>query len=206
MTTRLLIARHGNTFGPGDVVTRVGGRTDLPLVTSGLEQGRKLGVYLRDNNMLPDVVITSALKRAIQTAEQALVAAGIKRTIGHSHIFNEIDYGVDENRPEEEVKARVGEAALKAWDESAIVPDGWNVNVPGLIKSWLGFGEMVADEFKDKTTLVVTSNGIARFAPYITGDYEGFRKQYKLKISTGAVCVFVYDNNRWVVEGWNIKP
>ena len=33
--TRLVVARHGNTFGPKDVVTRVGGRTDLPLVASG---------------------------------------------------------------------------------------------------------------------------------------------------------------------------
>ena len=33
MTTRLLIARHGNTFGPGDIVKRVG-TTDLPLAAT----------------------------------------------------------------------------------------------------------------------------------------------------------------------------
>ena len=30
MTTRLIIARHGNTFEKGQTPTRVGGRTDLP--------------------------------------------------------------------------------------------------------------------------------------------------------------------------------
>ncbi|HAO37083.1 MAG TPA: histidine phosphatase family protein, partial [Hyphomonas sp.] len=35
---RLIIVRHGNTFDKGDTVTRVGGRTDLPLSASGLAQ------------------------------------------------------------------------------------------------------------------------------------------------------------------------
>ncbi|MFZ4686424.1 MAG: histidine phosphatase family protein [Hyphomonadaceae bacterium] len=38
MQTRIFIVRHGNTFDKGDVVTRVGGRTDLPLSTSGSAQ------------------------------------------------------------------------------------------------------------------------------------------------------------------------
>ncbi|HVY53670.1 MAG TPA: histidine phosphatase family protein, partial [Gammaproteobacteria bacterium] len=61
MTIKLLIARHGNTFSPGDVVTRVG-TTDLPLVASGLEQGRQLGIYLKQNNLVPGVIFTSKLK------------------------------------------------------------------------------------------------------------------------------------------------
>ena len=77
MKTTLIVARHGNTFSPGDVVTRVGARTDMPLSTSGLEQGWKLGLYLRDNDLLPDVVFTSALQRTQQTAEQIFAAAEI---------------------------------------------------------------------------------------------------------------------------------
>ena len=36
----LLLVRHGNTFGPGDAVTWVGAREDLPLVESGEAQAR----------------------------------------------------------------------------------------------------------------------------------------------------------------------
>lgn len=43
----LIIARHGNTFGPDDTPTRVGARTDLPLVESGIQQARLLGTHLR---------------------------------------------------------------------------------------------------------------------------------------------------------------
>jgi 2,3-bisphosphoglycerate-dependent phosphoglycerate mutase len=206
MKTTLLIARHGNTFSPGDVITRVGARTDMPLSPSGLEQGRKLGVYLRKQNLLPDVVFTSALLRTKQTAEQAFAAAGVTKTLNINPLFNEIDYGTDENRPETEVVARLGADALRAWDEDAVVPNGWKVDVSALIQGWMNFGVGVARDYAGRKILVVTSNGIARFAPHLTGNFEGFRREHKLKISTGALCIFTHENGVWRVEEWNVKP
>ncbi len=204
MKTTLLVARHGNTFAPGDVVTRVGARTDLPLVPAGLEQGRKLGAYLREHELVPDVVFCSGLKRTQQTAEQALEVMGVRRALNVLSLFNEIDYGVDENKPEERVVARVGAEALKAWDENAVVPDGWQVDVDGIIRGWKAFGDEVVRNYAGKKVLVVTSNGIARFAPHLTEDFEGFRERFKLKLSTGAFGMLVHEGG-WKVEGWNVK-
>ena len=47
--TTLIIARHGNTFNPGDTPTRVGKHTDMPLVEKGEAQGRALGRYLKEH-------------------------------------------------------------------------------------------------------------------------------------------------------------
>lgn len=206
MTTTLIVARHGNTFGPAEIVTRVGGRTDLPLVQSGLEQGRKMGSYLRAHSLLPDAVYASELKRTVQTAQAALDAADIQRNIECLSLFNEIDYGPDENKPEVEVLARVGEKALKDWDENAIVPNGWNFNPKEAINNWINFGSQLVQKHENKIILAVTSNGIARFSPYLTGDFEAFRKQHKIKISTGALCLFTHTGEKWSVEGWNLKP
>jgi 2,3-bisphosphoglycerate-dependent phosphoglycerate mutase len=204
VTTRLLIARHGNTFGPGDVVTRVG-RTDLPLVASGLEQGRKLGAYLKAQGMMPEALYTSRLQRTQQTAEQAQAAMGTSLKLQPLAMFDEIDYGPDENQPEEAVVARLGKAALAAWDEEAIVPKDWKVDPTAIRESWNHFAAEIAREHTGKTILVVTSNGIARFAPHITGDFESFRTQHALKISTGALCVFEH-TECWRCTGWNIRP
>ena len=54
--------------------------------------------------------------------------------------------------------------------------------------------------------MVVTSNGIARFAPHITGDFDGFAARHKIKISTGGICVFDHDGQNWHVRNWNIRP
>lgn len=200
--TRLLVVRHGNTFGPGDVVTRVG-RTDLPLVESGLAQGRMLGRYLKSIGLVPDAIFTSKLQRTVQTAEQAQAELGTALPLTPLTIFNEIDYGPDENKPEEEVVARLGEAALKLWDSEGVVPDGWNVDPAAIIGNWKAFAAGLAP---GKTAMVVTSNGIARFAPHLTGDFDVFRAAHSIKISTGALCIFENDGRGWACTAWNLKP
>jgi len=202
---RLLIARHGNTFNKGETPRRVG-ITDLPLVESGLEQGRKLGAYLKQNQLVPDVIFTSHLQRTQQTAHEAQSIMETSLPLNPLTIFNEIDYGIDENREEPEVVARLGKQALTEWDEEAIVPNGWQVNPKLLIENWQHFASNLVNHYETKTVLVVTSNGIARFAPYLTGDFEQFRKQYALKIATGAVCLFEYDGEKWECRFWNERP
>ncbi|QMT61780.1 histidine phosphatase family protein [Legionella sp. PC997] len=207
MRTRLLVARHGNTFAPGELVRRVG-ITDLPLVNSGFTQGNKLGNYLKTNGLIPDVIFTSKLKRAIQTAEQAQKTMGTHLSIETLAIFNEIDYGPDENLPEEEVVARLGKEAIYAWETQAIVPEGWNVDPSLLIQNWVDFSLRIRKEYPGKTCLVVTSNGIARFAPYLTGDFAAFSAQYGIKVATGGLCVFEHKepSGTWDCLAWNVKP
>ncbi|GJL84326.1 MAG: hypothetical protein DHS20C02_01010 [Micavibrio sp.] len=204
--TTLIIARHGNTFEPGDTPTRVGLHTDLRLVEKGREQAKAIGRYLQDNRLIPDVVYASHLKRTQETAEIAIKESGVTNPIFTLDIFNEIDYGPDENKTEEDVIARIGEQAIKDWDESAIVPDGWKVDPDQIIQNWLGFADQAQAFDDNETVLVVTSNGIARFAPHISGDFEEFRKNHNIKLSTGALAILKYEDNRWTVTEWNIKP
>ena len=86
------------------------------------------------------------------------------------------------------------------------MPDGWLVDPAQLIENWYGFAEQIRIHDDNETVLVVTSNGVARFAPHITVDFESFRAGHDIKISTGALCIFVYEDSRWVIKGWNIKP
>lgn len=54
MTTRIIIARHGNTFAKDETPRRVGGRTDLDLVEE--ERGRNVGRYLKAKGLIPALV------------------------------------------------------------------------------------------------------------------------------------------------------
>lgn len=204
--TTLIIVRHGNTFTKDQTPTRVGCHTDLPLVESGIEQAKKIGRYLASNMLYPEVVYTSPLQRTQQTAKIALEEAGYKEPLFPLEIFNEIDYGPDENKTEEDVIARIGAQAIKDWDDHAIVPDGWQVDPDQIIRNWMDFGSHIAKEDEGDIVMVVTSNGIARFAPYLTGDFEGFKAEHKIKISTGALCLLQHDGAQWTITNWNIKP
>lgn len=204
--TTLIIARHGNTFGPDETPTRVGARTDLPLVESGREQARKIGKYLSENRLIPDVVYTSHLKRTIETAEIAIKESGVSNPTYQLDMFNEVDYGPDEDKTEDEVISRIGAQAIKDWDEKAIVPDGWIVDPDDIIENWHKFEDQIRAHDDNETVLVVTSNGIARFAPHITGDFEGFAANHKIKISTGALAILEHKDGAWSVKEWNLKP
>lgn len=204
--TTLIIARHGNTFAPGDTVTYVGGRTDLPLVEKGVEQAKALGRYLKDNRLIPDVVYASTLRRTQETARIAIKESGVTNPVFPLEIFDEIDYGPDENLPADEVRARIGEAAHTAWEEEAIPPPGWKVDPIAIIRNWQGFADQVCAHDDGETVLVVTSNGIARFAPYITGDYEAFRASHTPKLATGSLGILLHQGGRWHIKEWNLKP
>lgn len=205
--TQLVIARHGNTFATGDTITRVG-VTDLPLVESGLRQGLLLGEYLKQHHLIPDVIYTSELKRTIQTAQQAQLAMNTSLPIQSLAMFNEINYGPDENQPEEQVIARLGKQTLEAWEQSAKVPDGWKVNPDAMIQTWLNFSKDILEQYPEKTILVITSNGIARFAPWLTGDFEQFAAQHSIKIATGSFCRFIKQpkSSLWQCKEWNVTP
>ncbi|MEJ2755717.1 MAG: histidine phosphatase family protein, partial [Gammaproteobacteria bacterium] len=122
--TRVIIARHGNTFDHGDEVRRVGRHTDLPLSSSGQKQAQQLGLHLltlTDEThtsaqcVSPLVAVyTSSLQRTQETARIALTTAGIEIPPTPSTDFDEIDYGPDENQPETVVEKRLGKATLAA--------------------------------------------------------------------------------------------
>lgn len=205
MVTRIIIARHGNTFTKEQIPTRVGGRTDLPLVES--ERGTNVGKYLKLKNIIPDVVFAAPLKRTTETAKLAVAALGLDLPVIPNDEFTEVDYGPDENKTDDEVIARIGEEAIKLWNEKAIVPDGWKVSVEGLIKTWQKFAAEVEQKYAGKNVLLVSSNGVIRFAPHITGDFEAFAKEHDIKVGTGSVCVFEKEGNGpWVCTEWNTKP
>lgn len=204
--TRLLIARHGNTFTPDQTPTRVGLHTDLPLVQSGQDQATRLAIYLKDNDLTPDKIYTSILKRTIEMGQivEDVVGKEIPQT-QHS-MFNEIDYGPDENMPEDAVIQRIGKDAITAWNEKTTVPEGWVVDPAQIVKDWVSFGRTCNDQHHGQTILAVTSNGVARFSPHLTGDFDGFSGD--LKISTGALCILEKSDNddHWTIIDWNIRP
>lgn len=207
--TTLIIARHGNTFAPNQTPTRVGARTDLPLVESGKEQAQKIGAWLKDKKLYPEVTYCSELQRTQETAIIALATLGYNQPVFPLTIFNEIDYGEDENQTEDKVIARIGAKAIKDWDEKAIVPEGWKFNPDDCIQNWKNFATQILDDNQsdnDDVVMVVTSNGIARFAPHLAGNFEEFADNNKIKLSTGALGILKFENNEWSVTDWNIKP
>lgn len=195
----LYIVRHGNTFDLSDVVTRVGGRTDISLSKSGRVQVDVLSEAFK--NILVDQCYASPLKRTMQTAQAICSVKSI--TIQPAEFLREIDYGPDENKVESDVIKRIGMQAIRDWDEKSIVPKGWNIDPDFYIKAWRDF----CSNINVSSTIVVTSNGIARFlldALFLNASPVLQGKTRKLK--TGSVGKLVKKNEIWTLEYWGERP
>ena len=198
---RLIIVRHGNTFDRGDTVTRVGGRTDLPLSHSGQAQAAALARAFSDTHFV--AAFCSPLRRTRETARAMIGMRTGSPALIVLPFLTEVDYGPDENQPEEQVVARIGDAALAAWEQDAIPPDGWQVDPDALRLGWRNLIARASELGPDETVLIVTSNGIARFLPDVVNSApDGLDR----KLKTGAWGVVELHDGSAHISAWNVRP
>jgi broad specificity phosphatase PhoE len=206
--TQFYIVRHGNTFGPGDIPTRVGARTDIPLVISGRKQANLLGEYFAKNKIIFSAVFVSPLCRAIETIELIMTHQSSRPSLETLDILTEIDHGPDENQSEDDVVNRVGAEALKAWDESATPVPGWIVRHDERVKGWRDFFARQLVERPNDAILLVTSNGAARFALKSTNALEHAATSLDtLKLRTGSYGRIDFLTTGQIdLVSWNVRP
>lgn len=194
---KVLLVRHGNTFGPDDKVVWVGARTDLPLVPSGVKQAEVLAERLHELEIRPDVLLAGPLTRTRSHAAIAMPRphADIRPTL------REIDYGPWEAKSTEEIHAMGGEEKLTAWDKSFVWPEGvgWSPSKAEITTNV----EEILDECRAPLTMIVTSNGILRF---FAGFAENAADYTKLKVGTGNVCLMEEVGGKWRILYWNRPP
>lgn len=200
---KIVIARHGNTFAPGDVICRIGLRTDIALVQRGRSQALSLGKIIRDMFGSVDSILCGNLLRLKETAQ---LISSCSETFPEPVVdrrFNELDYGKYDGLPEEQFVQLVGESALQDWDREGKIPACLNIDRTSIISMWRDFALQVAAGKYGETVLVVTSNGTARLAPQIAENYNEFNQKFKLKLATGSFGVLAYSNGAWRVDTWN---
>ncbi len=197
---RLFVVRHGNTFDKGDTVTRVGARTDLPLSVSGQEQAQRLALHFAGTRF--DAALCSTLTRTRQTARTILSERTDSPALLVAPFLTEIDYGPDENQPEDIVAARLG-PALEAWDRDGTPPPGWLVDPEAIRAGWRALLARAASLPETANALVVTSNGIARFLPDVVDKVpEGIDR----KLKTGAWGELLVTASGSELLSWNERP
>ncbi|MEX5707609.1 phosphoglyceromutase [Parafrankia sp. FMc6] len=117
----LVLLRHGeSTWNRENLFT---GWVDVDLSEKGLKEAARGGELLQEAGVLPDVVHTSLLTRAIRTAWLALDAAG--RTwvpVRRSWRLNERHYGGLQGLDKAETLAKFGEEQFKLWRRSYDTP------------------------------------------------------------------------------------
>lgn len=117
----LVLLRHGESaWNAADLFA---GWMDVPLSERGHSEARRCGESLVQAGLLPDVVHTSLLRRAIATANIALDAADRHWIdVRRSWRLNERHYGALQGRSREQVRAEFGDEQFIRWRRSYDAP------------------------------------------------------------------------------------
>ena len=116
-TSTLILLRHGESeWNAKNLFT---GWVDVDLTATGKQEAARGGELLASSDLLPDVVHTSLLTRAIRTSQLALEATDrqwipVRRTWR----LNERHYGALQGKDKKETLAEYGEEQFMLWRRS----------------------------------------------------------------------------------------
>ena len=121
MTYTLVLLRHGESeWNAKNLFT---GWVDVRLSAKGEAEAKRGGELLKDRALLPDVLHTSLLRRAIQTANIALDNCDRHWIpVRRSWRLNERHYGALRGKDKKQTLEKYGDEQFKLWRRSYDVP------------------------------------------------------------------------------------
>ncbi|WP_300342670.1 phosphoglyceromutase [Nesterenkonia sp.] len=121
MAYDLILLRHGQSdWNQKNLFT---GWVDVALTETGRAEAARGGELLAEHKLLPDVVHTSLLQRAITTAHLALETADrLWIPVKRSWRLNERHYGALQGKNKTEIREEYGEEQFMTWRRSYDTP------------------------------------------------------------------------------------
>lgn len=208
---KLILARHGNTFAPGEPARWVGRNEDLPLVESGITQAKILGQSLKHHHVSLRAIYAGPLQRTRTYADIISNTLKIPCDVMIDERLNEIDYGDWRGLTTDEVRARYGNEGLEQWELRSEYPPHahWTPSTEAVIHAIQSFAQELTQHYpEDDTLLIVSSNGCLRyFLTLIPDAFQQFVNEKRIKMATGHMSVLTHDTHTgWRVESWNQPP
>lgn len=121
MSYTLILLRHGES--EWNALNLFTGWVDVPLSEKGIAEAKRGGELLKAEGVLPDVLHTSLLRRAISTANLALDAADRHWIDVRRHWrLNERHYGALQGKDKKAIRDEYGDEQFMTWRRSYDVP------------------------------------------------------------------------------------
>jgi 2,3-bisphosphoglycerate-dependent phosphoglycerate mutase len=162
-TVTLVLLRHGES--EWNASNQFTGWVDVDLTAKGRAEAVRSGELMAEHNLLPDVLYTSLLRRAITTAHLALDTADrLWIPVRRSWRLNERHYGALQGLNKAEIKARYGDEQFMAWRRSYDTP-------PPRIEKGSEFSQDTDPRYANIGGGPLTeclADVVARFLPYFT--------------------------------------
>ncbi len=226
---KLVLVRHGQSMW--NLENKFTGWTDVELSPLGIEEAKKAGKLLKENNFTFDLAYTSVLKRAEDTLKYILNELNEDIEIRRSWRLNERLYGALQGLNKEETKEKYGEEQVQLWRRSADVRPpalskedarypGNDIKYKDLSKSKLPTTENLLDtidrvlvywneeikrELLNNRKIIIAAHGnsLRGLIKYL--DNISDEEIVKLEIPTGVPLIYELDDNLTPIRSYYLK-
>tara|TARA_B100001123_G_C15258617_1_gene1005707 strand:+ start:1131 stop:1760 length:630 start_codon:yes stop_codon:yes gene_type:complete len=207
---KLILLRHGQSLW--NFENRFTGWKDIPLTEKGIKEAEDAGNLMQKHNFSIDLVFTSILERAIETAKIAIKQMHLDHLwkkneliIKKNKALNERDYGNLVGLNKKQTSLKYGEEQVHIWRRSFdISPPGGESLEQVLERVKKYFDIEIAPEIKNNKNILISAHGNSLRAMMIHLDLYKPKEISKIEIPTGKPFVLYFENNKLVKSDYLI--
>ena len=195
----LILIRHGQS--EWNALNQFTGWKDPDLTAKGIEEARNAGMIINNLNINFDLVFTSALKRAQNTAEIILKEINQPLSTIKNQALNERNYGDLAGLNKDDARKRWGDEQVHIWRRSYDIPPPGGESLKDTGERVLPFfmKEIHPYVCKGKNVLVAAhGNSLRSLIKFL--DNISDEDIVKLEIPTGAPIHYVINGDGLVVS------
>ena len=202
---KLILLRHGQS--QWNLENRFTGWKDIALSNKGKQEAKNAGKLMSNHNISIDLIFSSVLQRAIQTAKLAILEMNLKKLWNEKNelimikdqALNERDYGDLVGLNKQETANKFGKEQVHIWRRSFEIPPpgGESLkNVVERVKPY--FGYKIAPELKKQKNILISAHGNSLRAMMICIGLYQPEEISKIELPTGKPYLFYYKANKLI--------
>ena len=202
---KLILLRHGQSQWNHE--NRFTGWKDVPLTIQGINEAKKAGKLIRKNNIRIDLIFSSALQRANETARLVVIEIDQQHLwnekneliITKNQSLNERDYGDLVGLNKKETADKYGKNQVHEWRRSYnVAPPGGESLKDVVLRVQPYFDKIIEPEIKSKKNILIVAHGNSLRATMIRIGLYQPEEISTIEIPTGSPFVINYESGKIV--------
>ncbi len=202
---KLILLRHGQS--QWNLENRFTGWEDVPLTTKGINEAKIAGKLIKENNIRIDLIFSSVLVRAYETARLAVIeidqqhlwSKNSELIVTKNQSLNERDYGDLVGLNKKETADKYGKEQVYKWRRSyAETPPGGESLKDVVSRVQPYFDNIIEPEIKNKKNILIAAHGNSLRATMIMVGLYKPEEISKIELPTGSPFVCYYKENKLI--------
>ena len=200
--SKLVLLRHGQS--QWNLENRFTGWKDIELSENGILEAKESGRLIKEKKIPINIVYSSGLKRAIDTAIIAMKEANYDHLFNNGELImtkniavNERDYGDLTGLNKKETAEKYGKEQVHIWRRSYDVnpPGGESLkNVVERVKPY--FESTMKKDLEDEKNILLSAHGNSLRALFLILNFYTAETISTAEMPTGKPFIIEYENNK----------